>query len=635
MKYFITFDSFLNESKRTESDAIRILNKFGIDDINIINDFKDIDNTKNQILLPAIAFYYTQKITLNDLNQVFSKIPILIQNNLVKQIQVTKKGVMLNNQLVKDWLEFSEAIDGAHGRYEYDKHDKDRKDKDTKLQKLENDDEPIWSGNNIEIYSGSDVGKCIRLGRGKSFCISQPGNTMYQSYRDGHGATFYFIYDQNQKDNPLNIVVYDVGTNNNILLTDERNTTGDIHKYGKDVSGYQNYLKDMGVPIDDIFHNKPQTEEEKKEFNIIGKYNGDLNWFVNLSPEYKSKYIGIGHELSDEQFDYIFNNNINGLINQYINSGISLPKEQVDKLKSNKAYYKSYIRTQAIQFKNDLNGAIKNKNLDIVNYLINNDAKVNNDTLYHSISYFPNNYELLNKLIKKGAKPNNSALDYAIETKNMDIFNLIYNMIDKNEFEISLFTLGKAVKHGNIEVINKIVDLGGEFTPFDQDILNTAIDRRDNDIIKKTIELGAKPNRHTIIKPIKDNNDEIVKLLIYEFGNPTSDTLNVAIEERDYELIDKLFKLNVDHNIKNSIEIMKTRNLNVIKKYLEKDVEVNSVILNFAIVYNDTDLVKRVIELGADIGHNTFKLVRKSSQEIKEIISKLSGVSILDFSYYV
>jgi hypothetical protein len=53
-----------------------------------------------------------------------------------------------------------------------------------KLEKEEITDVPIISKNNITVYESHSRDKCIRFGKGQSFCISQPGNTQWQSYRD-------------------------------------------------------------------------------------------------------------------------------------------------------------------------------------------------------------------------------------------------------------------------------------------------------------------------------------------------------------------------------------------------------------------------------------------------------------------
>ena len=150
-------------------------------------------------------------------------------------------------------------------------------------------------------------------GRGYSFCIGQPGNTMYKSYRDSGVSTFYFIVDRNRfeknedgsvnLDDPLHIVVFDV-KRDGIELTDANNTTGRIAEYDEDVDGYVDYLKSKGVPVNKLV-NRPKTDQERKEDELLGQPNSSLEWFKKLPIEYKSSYIGRGHALTDEQFDYL------------------------------------------------------------------------------------------------------------------------------------------------------------------------------------------------------------------------------------------------------------------------------------------------------------------------------------------
>jgi hypothetical protein len=177
----------------------------------------------------------------------------------------------------------------------------------------------MWSGNNIDIYEGDEVGKCIAYtmggltGRGYSFCIGQPGNTMYQSYRDTKTSSFYFIVDRNHMsinkddsinlDDPLHIVVFD-NSENGIELTDANNTTGTIAEFGNDPNKYVEYLKLKEVPVDKLI-NRAKTDQEREEDSLLGRQNNSLEWFMNLPIDMKSKYIGRGHRLTDAQFDYL------------------------------------------------------------------------------------------------------------------------------------------------------------------------------------------------------------------------------------------------------------------------------------------------------------------------------------------
>lgn len=126
----------------------------------------------------------------------------------------------------------------------------------------------------------------------------------YQSYRDSKGSSFYYIVDTNRDgSDPLHIVVFD-NTKHGVELTDANNTTGTIAEFGQDVDGYLDYLKSKGVPVEKLAH-KPKTPEEEEEQKKLGKQNDSLDWFKSLSYEEKSKYIGRGHQLTNDQFDYL------------------------------------------------------------------------------------------------------------------------------------------------------------------------------------------------------------------------------------------------------------------------------------------------------------------------------------------
>ena len=50
-------------------------------------------------------------------------------------------------------------------------------------------------------------------------------------------------------------------------------------------------LPKVGVPVNELLVNKPKTEQEKYEQELLGRQNTSLEWFIKLPYEYKSKYI--------------------------------------------------------------------------------------------------------------------------------------------------------------------------------------------------------------------------------------------------------------------------------------------------------------------------------------------------------
>lgn len=295
------------ESKATEQQAMNILTKGGAESPEeILNDLKKIDMSQNQKNLPAMAYLKVKgNAQDNDLKSVFDDYNGLVNKKRVKPVQATKKGLMMGDKVFPDFIKFSEYIHGEKNKYA-----KKEPAKGGEVSTEEGEDKPIWSGNGIDIFDGVDVGRCIKYtqggltGRGYSFCIGQPGNTMYQSYRDSKGSSFYYIVDTNRDgSDPLHIVVFD-NTQYGVELTDANNTTGTIAEFGQDVDGYLDYLKSKGVPVEKLEH-KPKTPEEEEEQKKLGKQNTSLDWFKSLSYDEKSKYIGRGHQLTNDQFDYL------------------------------------------------------------------------------------------------------------------------------------------------------------------------------------------------------------------------------------------------------------------------------------------------------------------------------------------
>jgi hypothetical protein len=300
----------VSESKQSETQALVILTKLNVTQPDkTLDKLKGIDQSNNQKNLPAMAYLVGRGVkNTQNLGGVFVDYDELVNKKRVKPIQVTKKGIMMGDKVFTEFVPFSEYIHGEKNKYGKKKVDGEGGDVSS-----EGEDKPLWTGNGIDIFDGTDVGKCIKYtqggltGKGYSFCIGQPGNSMYQSYRDTKGSSFYYIVDTNRDGNdPLHIVVFD-NTDRGVELTDADNSTGNIAEYGEDVDGYMDYLKSKGVPVDKMAH-KPKSPEEDAEQAELGQANNDLEWFAKLSYEMKSKYIGRGHPLTDEQFDYLLGN---------------------------------------------------------------------------------------------------------------------------------------------------------------------------------------------------------------------------------------------------------------------------------------------------------------------------------------
>lgn len=315
MKILEIYNSIL-ESKASETQGLNMLTKVNIKDgEEIIKNFASGDKSNNQKNVPIMAYIYSTGY--NDIKNIISVVneyDELESKKRVKPIQITKNGLVMGDKSFNDFIKFSEYIHGETNKYVEKSSGGSNVAGDFKAEK-----KPIWSGNGIDIYDGEGVGKCISYtqggltGKAYSFCIGQPGNTMYKSYRDSKTSSFYFIIDRNHfkenedgnvnLDDPLHIVVFD-NTKYGIELTDANNTTGNIAEYGSNSDAYVKYLKSKGVPVEKLV-NKPKTKQEEYEDELLGEPNNSLEWFMKLPIEYKSAYIGRGHRLTDDQFDYL------------------------------------------------------------------------------------------------------------------------------------------------------------------------------------------------------------------------------------------------------------------------------------------------------------------------------------------
>jgi hypothetical protein len=312
--YLLESFSSILESKATEAQGLTILKNKGIDNAeSIIKNLARGDKSKNQKNIPIMAFIYASGYEdIDNIISVMDDYNELESKKRIKPIVLTKTSIKIGDNEFHNFIKFSEYIHGEKNKYA-------TKTTGSSVEDFVANKKTLWSGNNIDVYEGDSVGKCIAYsqggltGRAYSFCIGQPGNTMYKSYRDSKTSSFYFIVDKNHfkknedgsvnLDDPLHIVVFD-NTENGVELTDAKNTTGTIAKYGSDPDKYVEYLKSMGVPVDKLEH-KPKTEKETEEDKLLGRPNHDLKWFINLPIEYKSAYIGRGHKLTDAQFDYL------------------------------------------------------------------------------------------------------------------------------------------------------------------------------------------------------------------------------------------------------------------------------------------------------------------------------------------
>jgi len=304
---------------------------------------------KNKYLLIASYFYKSQpdlRTLGNDLD-VYHR---LVGRNKMKLFTFDDSG-NLNTQFrqYSNYLEWTAAMHGMEEE-ERSRSASRYRPSDEDISRLR----PVFanSDNSIKVFKAENVADAIILGRGTTFCISQPGNKMFKSYRDSHAATFYFVFDSNRNDN-LDIVVVDVGSYGKILLTDRINRTGSCQNPENsdlrdvDHTKYFIYLRSKGIDTS-IFKNNPHNDLEKQENELLGNENLSYDWFIRLNPAQKSSYIGRGHKLSDEQFDFLVKHKLRDLLEQYVSTGLNMTGSQLNYILSDKDLGKKYMHFRLI-----------------------------------------------------------------------------------------------------------------------------------------------------------------------------------------------------------------------------------------------------------------------------------------------
>jgi hypothetical protein len=231
-------------------------------------------------------------------------------------------------------------------------------------------------------------------------------------------------------------------------LTDVNNRTGNIAEYGKNTERYFEYLRKMGVPTE-IFKNMPKTPEEIEEEKLLGRTNKDLNWFKGLDIFQQSKYIGRNHQLTDEQFDYLWNENEQKLLNQYVSTGRALNSYQLNKIASKTSLKNSYFkaREQAvsgddkyeddeylimtpkqIDFNPKMDTAARGGHLDIVKLMIEKGANDFNRAIV--LAAGGGHLDIVKLMIEKGATNFRDTVSAAAFNRQQDVLDYLDDYLD-------------------------------------------------------------------------------------------------------------------------------------------------------------------------------------------------------------
>ena len=497
-------------------------------------------------LLPIAAFYHKQQPNLNTLKQYLEDYANLVKLNKM-QIITVNDDLTINNDF-KSYIHWTEIIDGK-------KHE--GKVLNAPIEGDVSDQELIAQStdNKIKVYKANSVNQCIVLGKGERFCISQPANTMFQSYRDTKTSTFYFVYDNTRTDD-LAIVVIDA-TKHGIELTDRQNQTGSMmqdpystKRINSNPDLYFKYLQEKGIDTT-IFKNIPKSPEEEAEHEKLGEQNYNLEWFKSLSPEEKSKYIGRGHELSHPQFDYIYDNNFTLLLKQYVRTGVKLDIYQLNKIAAKKELKDSYLHNRLIADKHNNN--LSKEEYDLLSQKQKEEFYNVHDEDKLEKAFQIEDFSLVKELIEKGQQVPHYAIDRAIRKNRLDLVKyfvkhglwldaytnvrsaIAYNsleilkyLLDEKNQEIRPYDIDEAFRRDNVDIVKYLIDEKKKKIPFNAvdmaasggnlNILKYLIDEKNKDIRPSDVKNASLADQLDVLKYFFDEKKFILSPKDFSFA---------------------------------------------------------------------------------------------------------------------
>ena len=362
----------------TDPNIIKTTNEF-----NKIFTASGIPEAQQKNIYPTAAYVYKTNPSVGEgeFSQDLKDYYKFVIANQLPVLSFDDNGVVTGNYIIgkpkdtgnpySNYIDWASAVHSKNSENE----DEEKKKFHQTLQKTTgdvSDQEQVAKSpdEKIKVYKANAVDKCIILGRGQKFCISQPGNAQFYGYRNTKDSTFYFVYDNTRNDD-LKVVVVDA-TSIGIEITDGQNQTNKFMQDPYETTPkritsnpdlYLKYLKEKGVDTT-VFKNEPKTEKEEEEQGKLGNSNQDLAWFKSLTYEERKNYLSRGHALSDEQFNFLFTTRSEPLLKIHVSLGIILHGKQLNLVLNN-----PYFKDLKLNYLNARINSLPNKQLGAQEYL--------------------------------------------------------------------------------------------------------------------------------------------------------------------------------------------------------------------------------------------------------------------------
>lgn len=323
--------SVIEEGKKESSN---LLNKFFGNDEILKTEVWNIDQTPSKGDVPYIIRF---------LNEDDSNLD-LIKKYFLKYYSFKNRNLKVQTpQQFQTFIKWTEHLDNIEA---LDKL-KNSPKKETSFENT--DEDKIAEDSDVVIYKGDSQDRCIKYGRGYTFCIARStGGNMYNSYRLAKHSSFYFIFFKKIPKTDIHHIMVLDKTKDGFQWTFADNDTKDV-SWSEIISKFPVLEK-----YENLFLNNPLSEDEKNILEFLKEFKTgyfgsgqNLEKFIEVPTNYKIAFLKSGETLIDEIYSYLENNKLWDLINEYASVGPNLTDIQVESFKNKGgSILKNYLKNR-------------------------------------------------------------------------------------------------------------------------------------------------------------------------------------------------------------------------------------------------------------------------------------------------
>ena len=278
--------------------------------------------------------------------------------------------------------------------------------------------------------------------------------------------------------------------------------------------------------------------------------------------------------------------------------------------------------------KNALAYAVDQQNIDLARVYIQRGANPQSMNYLTQIIYYPANSivkkDFITLFLQKGVKAEAQSLVKLIQLRHDNRFYQIADHNSSSHLTKENFNtyLQEALAIENIEMAKYCINKGGDanlLAPY-------ALQKEDKDLMVFCLEKGAKSNPFMEYAITKSDMDFMV-LCIEKYGADKNVALKKSCLEAKYEFAVKSLDLGADPNVP-MIDMIKRKDYNYVSMLLERGADAKKPnYISEAVQVKSMDIVKLLLEKGADPNNGITRAVRVQSLELVQLLLPLCDKS--------